>query len=568
ITIDSPVTINNPGGAGGLLTLTAGNGVFLNADITTDDNHLLITADTITVGDGTVLQTTGIGNMTFNTVTNTTGTGAFTLLATGTGNITVDTLVLGGSSTLSTSGGDISLSTVDGGFDLSLSTGAGDISATGAIGGGTRIGTLSILSAQNAIFQSINAGSVLQTVPATGTTSFAGIVNTNGSGGIDLTGADLTGPLTLQATGTGGITLNNLTLTNPASFSTTTGDISLQAVDGAFDLSLDAGSGNISAAGAIGSVARLSALTVSSANDVSLQDLSVAGDASIAISGTATIGGTMDTSSAIGNGGSASINSSGRNIIVHSVITSGGGAAGNAGAITLQPASGSSSGMPNGRLGIYGNLIANGSGTGAYGDISLSAIGRSGVMKIATIYGNPADSSLNISGNILTLGAYEAITVFGSIAMNLLSAATVGDVIALDALTITAPQINLMLHGSGELLSSSGFLYPTINLHLISRSGAPSLIGSQIRVGTGPIPGFLQFSSLISRSTWRSLLLHSGTMLNFDFPTAATTANSQRIIDIVTCDLFVPLSSHYFMPGIPIDKNNDWAKVSTLLSGE
>ncbi|MBF8263003.1 MAG: Cadherin protein,putative collagen-binding protein, partial [Parachlamydiales bacterium] len=32
ITIDSPVTINNPGGAGGLLTLTAGNGVFLNAD--------------------------------------------------------------------------------------------------------------------------------------------------------------------------------------------------------------------------------------------------------------------------------------------------------------------------------------------------------------------------------------------------------------------------------------------------------------------------------------------------------------------------------------------------------
>ncbi|MBF8263778.1 MAG: filamentous hemagglutinin N-terminal protein [Parachlamydiales bacterium] len=353
----------------------------------------------------------------------------------------------------------------------------------------------------------------------------------------------LANDMTIHST-SGNLTLGPIWLDGSTIVSTSGGNITLATVDGAFALTLSAGTGDITA-GAIGAETRLAALTVASARDVSIQGISTTGAMSINASRHVTINNSINTSD-------VSIASSGGSILVHSIDASGD--------ITLQPAAGSSDGMPDGILGIFGNLAANRSGT-----ISLSPIGRRDVMKTATIYGDPAGSDLNISGDILILGPYEALTVFGNVAMNLDTAATVGDIIALDNLRITAPTIHLMRHGNGHLADSIGAAYVTDNLHLFSHAAAPILTGTPHPIGTGPDPTIEQWMAL-SRDEWKNALVFSGYMLNFDrldsilspeSPINAITSNSGRSSDIIVYDLFGPLAKMNPMQRLPFGKNYD-----------
>jgi hypothetical protein len=67
------------------------------------------------------------------------------------------------------------------------------------------------------------------------------------------------------------------------------------------------------------------------------------------------------------------------------------------------------------------------------------------------------------------MGANEALTVYGNATMNLTSTALVGDIIALDTLTINAANITLASRAAATLLASTGVLYSSPTSHLLSR---------------------------------------------------------------------------------------------------
>ncbi len=248
----------------------------------------------------------------------------------------------------------------------------------------------------------------------------------------------------------------------------------------------------------------------------------------VATNGSVTASNPIDTSATgSANGGAVSITSTQGSISVKGITTSGGTSGGHGGAITLQPASGVTSGLPAGTLTLGGDLIANG-GAGK-GNISLSATGRSGIVEVATIFSSTSGNNLSILGNSLTVGPFEAITILGNIQFSLDTQATVGDMVALDALTITAPTINLLLHGTGQILAYTGSLYNTTELHLIANASAPTLTGTQVDVGTGPTPLIGQYT-LATRSVFESMLLYNGMILNFDGQLAPPTPTPTPVV--------------------------------------
>jgi len=272
ITLNSPITTNNPGANGGDLTLQAGRSIILNtgAGITTDNGNLtLIANDTaangvfdserdpgnavITISSGVTLNSgTGDTTITLNTgagLTNNTSSditidgnilarnltinnngpsnGAINLSATANLNLT-------GILNATTTGGDIQIDiplvlsndaffatgtnagniifnqTVDGtsGVEALNLTAGGDITINGAVGSTTRIGNLNITNANNVTTGAITAASITQTA-GSGTTTFQGDLNTNSATGISLTGNTFKLNGNVATTTSGGFTINN-----------------------------------------------------------------------------------------------------------------------------------------------------------------------------------------------------------------------------------------------------------------------------------------------------------------------------------------------------------------------
>jgi hypothetical protein len=192
--------------------------------------------------------------------------------------------------------------------NLNLNAGsAGSITVVGATGAVNRLGNLSIANAQNVSIQAITAGSITQSA-GTGTTSIIGTINTNNSIGLSLTGSAFningsiittnSGPMTVihsgvftlnagastllstafNETGTGTVVLSgnlhandsDISFNRPITLLASTtlnsdgaGDITLSSpVDGAADLILNSGDGDISALVPIGGTTPINNLII------------------------------------------------------------------------------------------------------------------------------------------------------------------------------------------------------------------------------------------------------------------------------------------------------------------
>ena len=346
LTFQDPVTIRSPQGAGLIAILPTGSltGVD-NASIALTANQNITAGNITTTGTGDITLTSNIGTIALNgpitTIDkNITFNGPVTLQK----NVLVDTGALGGGNILFSN-------TVNGttanNQNLTLTPGTGNITFSGAIGNQIAIGNLQINNATDVQIAAITANSIIQST-GTGTTTFNGAVTTNGSVGINLIGTNFavnnlvttkngsftvtnSGDLNIAAgaklglegaftqNGTGkvniasnitttndNITFNSpVTLTNNVSLNTGSGNGNItfnKTVDGTTpysqNLTLTAGTGNVSVNGAIGNNKALKDLTVNSTGTTAFSQIVKAQSLTTDAGGTTAINGNVTTTNA------------------------------------------------------------------------------------------------------------------------------------------------------------------------------------------------------------------------------------------------------------------------------
>ena len=260
-----------------------------------------------------------------------------------TGNVAVDTGAGVGTITFTTLDATVAET-------LDLDAGTGNIDFDGVVGGGTRLGAMTIADAGNVTADfGITAASFVQTT-GSGTTTFTGAVDTNAAAGVNVTNdaialdntinttnlgtvtltadtndldiaaaGDITadGAVTLSAVGTintaGDVTTTNDNVTY-ASATALTGNVAVDTGAGvgtitfttldatvAETLDLDAGTGNIDFDGVVGGGTRLGAMTIADAGNVTA-DLGITAASFVQTtgSGTTTFTGAVDTNAAAG----------------------------------------------------------------------------------------------------------------------------------------------------------------------------------------------------------------------------------------------------------------------------
>jgi len=307
------ITVNNSGtatGQTGIVVNSDGNfsvigtGPFFFSGTTTVKGNVLVTSPTTLIGPTIIDTTSGGGNITFS-------------------------------------------GTLDGALPLTLNTTGGAIQFNSNVGSLTPLGALSIAGASNVTTQGIQSESFSQTL-GSGTTTFNGPVITSGAAGISVMtntivrggaitttgGGPLTitnaGPFTSTAAGamtlegaftqngTGPVSLGgsirtsfaDITFFSPITLAAATsmdtgsnsGDINLnQTVQGAFDLTLNAGTHNITIGGNVGTLAiPLTSFTVSTADNVTTQAIFAGSILQSTGTGTTTFNGALNTNSLSG----------------------------------------------------------------------------------------------------------------------------------------------------------------------------------------------------------------------------------------------------------------------------
>ncbi|HTL68934.1 MAG TPA: hypothetical protein VL200_14820 [Lacunisphaera sp.] len=456
---------------GGTLTIAAAGDIFADSTV-----NLTATGGITTAGD----VTTTNDNVTYNSATTLTGPVA---INTGTG---LGTIAFN--------------STLDGGQDLTLTAGTGDITFTGAVGG-TRLGNVTIASANNVTASSTFSAATLTQSAGAGTTTFNGAVDTNAAGGVSLTGnaqvlnANLTttngGPVTFTNAGLltlnanvisdGAVTQNgagSVTITGSRTISTTSdavnflravtlngsgstvainttssgtgGDITFQStLDGttaapnAEDLTLTAGTaGNILFTGAVGTT-RLGDVTIASANNVTASStFSAATLTQSAGTGTTTFNGATDTNAAGG------ISLTGTNLAVNNALTTTG-----TGPVTINE-SGTAT------FAIAGDINADGA-------VSITATGGiSTAGDVTTTNDNVTfASATSLAGPVvINTGAGPGNIAFNSTltgSQNLSLTAGTGDITFTGAVGATRLG-NVTINSAGNVTASSSFSASTI----------------------------------------------------------------------------------------------------------
>ncbi len=374
-TLGATVDVGSPGGGTGTLDLSDADIAALADGFTAvqlgrSDTGGVMTVGTLTITDRTVLRAPGASI-------------AFTGAVTGTGNaqLIANTAAINLGANITTAGGlvqlnapitlsaDVTIDTTNGGAatggaltiagtiegttagqeDLALRTGTANISVTGAAGGTTRLGELRVISGNVVGFQAVSAASVRQD-GGTGSTTFAGLVNTNTAAGVSLTGnqftlsngltatnggglalanagtATLTGAISLDGalsqTGAGAVNLNGdvTTTDDDVAFNgavtlgggarridtgTGAGDIAfLSTLGGGQNLNLAAGTGAVSFNGAVGTpVTRLGVLTVEDSGSVNQVSTARVAGLDYTSTGDITIGGLVDSSGGVSTDG-------------------------------------------------------------------------------------------------------------------------------------------------------------------------------------------------------------------------------------------------------------------------
>jgi hypothetical protein len=193
---------------------------------------------------------------------------------------------------------------------------------------------------------------------------------------------------------------------------------------------------------------------------------------------------------------------------------------GDAGDITIQPASGYAGGFPIGKIIINADLSAASDGnfyaragslTGSDGTVTLSA-NRASAATVATITSSVIGNDISCSVGNLVMGPYEAMTALGSITLSATANLTLGDVVAMTNLSLLASSvIQLNVHGDQTLLDNLGGFYTSPSLHFF---GGAFYVQSGTLVPAGPLDArALEFSA----GEFRTLLLYGDpTILNYD----------------------------------------------------
>ncbi|QNI78885.1 filamentous hemagglutinin family outer membrane protein [Synechococcus sp. RS9909] len=379
VTLTGPVALSTDSGAGDItfsdtldatsagaqdLTLTAGSG-----DITFSG----VVGGTTRLGGVTINQAADVNlsnafsAASFSQASGTAGTGIFTLggdLNTDTGAITIDSKEVALNANLTTTAGSTNgLVTINAGVGdangLALTLASGNTITTTAATAGTQSGAITINSDGNVALAgnlittgSAGAAGGNVTITTTGTTATLSLSDITTSGGAAASSSNgnggAAGSISIGLTTTGTITLNNSSITaagglgdgtgsqgagtaisfsNAVALTTgaatvdtgaTGGDISfLSTINGAQNLTLTAGTGDITLSGAVGGDVngRLGALTIASANDLSAAAITAASLTQQAGSGTATFSGAINTNTAAG------ISLTGTNLVLNGSLT-------------------------------------------------------------------------------------------------------------------------------------------------------------------------------------------------------------------------------------------------------
>ena len=346
LTFRDPVTIRSPLGAGLIAILPTGSLTGTdNASITLTANQNITAGNITTTGTGDITLTSNIGTIALNgpiatSDKNITFNGPVTLQ----NNVLLDTGTAGAGNILFSN--TVNGTTVNN-QNLTLTAGTGNITFKGDVGNQSAIGNLQINNATDVQTAAITANSINLT--ATGKTTLNGAVKTNGAGGINLnvtnlaidfpvttgnngtftvnhsgglniaTGANLVLDGAFTESGTGNvniasnitttndnITLNNpVILTNNVALNTGAGNGNItfnKTVDGTApsgqNLTLTAGTGNVSVNGAIGNNNALKDLTVNSTGTTAFSQTVKAQSLTTDAGGTTAINGNVTTTNA------------------------------------------------------------------------------------------------------------------------------------------------------------------------------------------------------------------------------------------------------------------------------
>ena len=475
--------------SGGTVTLTNGGALSINADISSDGAITQNGAGAVSVGGaGTRSITTSADNVNFlrgvtlgvPLLINTVGTGA------GAGDVTFQ-------------------STLDGGQNLTVNAGSSNVLFSGAVGGTTRLGAIQITNAHNVTESSgVTAVSVVQ-LAGTGTTLLTGVVDTDVMTGVNLTGNVITvngalttrnggavtltnaGALSINADissdgaitqngagvvsvgGTGtrsittsadnlnflrGVTLGVPLLINTAGTGADSGDVTFQStLDGGQNLMVNVGSSNLLFTGAVGAAARLGAIQITNANNVTESSgVKAASLVQSAGTGATLLTGAVDTDVLTG------VNLTGNVITVNGTVTTG-----NGGTVTLTNAGALSI---NADISSDGAITQNGAGavqiTGGRNLVTTGdAIGFSRAVTVAggSLNIDATNSGTQVLGAPITFGSSIAgggnhITMNSGNAGDLTLA---GSVSGLGNFTVNnAGNVNVSAISASGLLSITG----------------------------------------------------------------------------------------------------------------
>ncbi|HIK11702.1 MAG TPA: filamentous hemagglutinin N-terminal domain-containing protein, partial [Oscillatoriaceae cyanobacterium M33_DOE_052] len=534
--IANQVTISNNGPSGGDVNLQSGTTInasqSLNIEATTGGNinvegNFTLTAETLldtssgggnitsngtldgTAGSENLSVNAGSGDITFNdAVGNTTALGnltansssntlfnntvtAQTVVTDAPGNTNVtanvtttgiqtynDAVTLGHSVTLTSDNSHITFNnTVNGAYNLSVNAGSGDITFNDAVGNMTALGNLTANSSGNTLFNgTVNAQTVVTDAPG----------NTN---------------VTANVTGISLVNFQDaLRLLADVTVAVTGGDITFgNTVDGTYNLTLNAGSGNVAFNGVVGGSNPLAALTVMAGGVTSI-NANITGENQLDFTGA--VGGTMLASDAIlkSNSGDISFNGSAitgpGHILTLSAVN---------GDISLDAVGADRTeigglNLSGNNLNLFGHIHTNG-GLSFAGVNQVKILGSAVTLETDSDGGNITANLVNGPGS-LTANAGSGGVTLGNVGNNVpltglnvdagnISAATVtttgevslnaGDTINLSS-GVIASTVNLTAAGnittsnvtatSGINITSSGGNVNTAHLNTMSESGA------------------------------------------------------------------------------------------------
>jgi len=509
ITVDGTVAID----AAGLTTIAATGDINAGGAVTFGATlgGALSTAGDIDTGDD---------NVTF--------TNAVTL----TGNVDIDTSGAG-------IGNIIFSDNVLGNFDLTLTAGTGDIDFDGAVGAGTPLSGLQVVSAANLDFENTVAVDDEGIDITAGTVNINNTVTTTSNGALEITNAGLltitaAGDMTLDGSFTqngagtviaaGNITTSNDNISLAAAL-TLTGDVALSTgagigtitysdnVQGNFDLTLTAGTGDILFSGNVGNATPLASLTATGAT-IGLQNVTTTGEQNY--TGTTTL-----NSAYITAGGTWSV--TGDTVLADNTTvdtTNGGAVPAGAdilfnGALDATTAFTETLGLTAGRTGdvLFAGLVGNTTPLGAITVSSAENVTANGVRSSSFVQ-NAGDGTTTLNLGNFTAGTDGAIATNAAAGVNIINESitvnagiiTTGSGIV----TLNADTATLTIAAAGEIVSDGA----------ISLTGAAGIDTSGNVTATNPI----------TYNSGGALTMADGTLVDAGTSTIQLTAKNDMIL--------------------------------------